>query len=179
MVASLSSIRGLLVQSVVGQTTETQKIYYFINDHLGTPQKLLDESADVVWSADYKPFGEADVYVNTFENRFRFPGQYFDNETGLHYNHFRFYDPKIGRYLRADPIGLDGGINLFSYVKNDPTNRIDQFGLSYLNYNSSTNIIRVYNYKGQMIGGFSAGNRGPKPWPNSTNYYWTHNYKLE
>ena len=49
MVASLSSIRGLLVQSVVSQTAEAQKIYYFINDHLGTPQKILDESADVVW----------------------------------------------------------------------------------------------------------------------------------
>jgi len=99
MVASLSSIRGLLVQSVVGQTAEDQKIYYFINDHLGTPQKLLDENADVVWSADYKPFGEADVAVETFENQFRFPGQYDDIESGLHYNHFRYYDPRIGRYL--------------------------------------------------------------------------------
>jgi hypothetical protein len=78
MVASLGSIRGLLVQSVVGQTPEEQKIYYFINDHLRTPQKLLDENADVVWSADYKPFGEADVNVNAFKNQFRFPGQYFD-----------------------------------------------------------------------------------------------------
>ncbi|MCP4370069.1 MAG: hypothetical protein GY797_18425 [Deltaproteobacteria bacterium] len=129
MVASLGSIRGLLVQSVVGQTTETQKIYYFINDHLGTPQKLLDENADVVWSADYKPFGEADVDVNAFTNQFRFPGQYFDSETGLHYNWFRYYDPSTGRYLRADPIGLDGSINLFPYANANPINAIDPWGL--------------------------------------------------
>jgi len=132
MVASLGSIRGLLLHSVVGQTTEGQKIYFFINDHLGTPQKLLNENADIVWSADYKPFGEADVNVNTFENRFRFPGQYFDAETGLHYNWHRFYDPAIGRYLRADPIGLAGmDPNLYGYVLNDPVNLIDPFGLEF------------------------------------------------
>jgi len=129
MVASLNSIRGLLVQSVVGQTGEEQKIYYFINDHLGTPQKLLNESANVVWSADYKPYGEADVNVNTFSNEFRLPGQYYDSENGLHFNYHRYYDPSIGRYLRADPIGLDGGTNLYSYVSNDPINSIDPLGL--------------------------------------------------
>ncbi|MDY6827690.1 MAG: RHS repeat-associated core domain-containing protein, partial [Bacillota bacterium] len=129
MVASLGSIRGLLVQSVVGQTAEEQKIYYFINDHLGAPQKLLDESAGIVWSADYKPFGEADVNVNAFANRFRFPGQYFDEETGLHYNYHRYYEPSTGRYLRPDPIGLAGGIHLFSYVSNNPVINIDPLGL--------------------------------------------------
>jgi RHS repeat-associated protein len=130
MVASLGSIRGLLVQSVVGQTTEVQKIYYFINDHLGTPQKLLDENAGVVWSADYKPFGEADVNVSIFANQFRLPGQYFDAETGLHYNWFRYYDPSTGRYLRADPIGLAGmDPNIYGYVLNDPVNAIDPLGL--------------------------------------------------
>jgi RHS repeat-associated protein len=130
MVASLGSIRGLLVQSVVGQTGEVQKIYYFINDHLGTPQKLLDDNADVVWSADYKPFGEADFYVNTFANQFRFPGQYFDQETGLNYNWHRYYDPKMGRYLRPDPIGLTGGINLYTYTENNPINWTDPLGLA-------------------------------------------------
>ena len=137
MVASLGSIRGFLVQSVVGQTTEGQKIYYFINDHLGTPQKLLNESADVVWSADYKPFGEADVYVNTSANRFRFPGQYFDSKTGLHYNYHRYYDTSTGKYLRADPIGLAGGINPFLYSLNNPINLIDPLGLWTLGYDAS------------------------------------------
>jgi RHS repeat-associated protein len=58
-----------------------------------------------------------------------FAGQYYDSETGLHYNYFRYYDPKLGRYLRADPIGLDGGTNIYSYVSNDPVNTVDPWGL--------------------------------------------------
>lgn len=59
-----------------------------------------------------------------------FPGQYYDQETGLHYNYFRYYDPETGRYITSDPIGLDGGINLYSYVENNPTNKIDSAGLN-------------------------------------------------
>ena len=60
---------------------------------------------------------------------FRFPGQYYDQETGLHYNYHRYYDPNTGRYLTPDPIGLDGGINLFLYSRNNPINKIDIYGL--------------------------------------------------
>jgi RHS repeat-associated protein len=57
------------------------------------------------------------------------PGQYYDEETGLHYNWNRYYDPSTGRYITPDPIGLAGGLNLFSYVQNNPINRIDPRGL--------------------------------------------------
>ena len=145
MVASLGSIRGLLVQSVVGQTTETQKIYYFINDHLGTPQKLLDENAGVVWSADYKPFGEADIDVNAFANQFRLPGQYWDDETGLHYNWNRYYDSQTGRYLTPDPIGFLGGdLNLFVYVLNDPIIKIDPEGKIWGYVAVGVGVVAVY-----------------------------------
>ncbi len=63
-------------------------------------------------------------------NLSRFPGQYYDQETGLHYNYYRYYDPTTGRYVTPDPIGLVGGINLFVYVRNDPTNNIDPLGLA-------------------------------------------------
>lgn len=76
------------------------------------------------------PFSEARVTAAAVENNLRFPGQYFDEETGLHYNWNRYYDPETGRYITADPIGLGGGINLYAYVSNDPTNLFDPDGKS-------------------------------------------------
>jgi len=95
--------------------------YFYQNDHLGTPQKMTAVNGAVVWSAKYSSFGEATVNdASTVTNPLRFPGQYYDAETGLHYNYHRYYDPKTGRYLKTDPIGLDGGINLFTYALNNP-----------------------------------------------------------
>jgi RHS repeat-associated protein len=111
---------------------EGASTYFYVNDHLATPQKMMDVAGTVVWSADYKPFGEANVNVSTITNNLRFPGQYFDAETGLHYNYFRDYNPVIGRYIEADPIGLTGGINLFAYVQNNPINFVDPLGLEIL-----------------------------------------------
>ncbi len=102
--------------------------YYFHNDHLGTPQVLTDAAQTAAWKAAYTPFGETVVSIATVENPFRFPGQYYDAETGLHYNYFRYYNPPIGRYLTPDPIGLEGGTNLFTYVGNNPINFLDPSG---------------------------------------------------
>jgi RHS repeat-associated protein len=101
------------------------------NDHLATPQKMTDSNGTVVWAADYKPFGEATIAVSTITNNLRFPGQYYDTETGLNYNYFRDYNPVIGRYIEADPIGLKGGMNhLFTYVDQNPITFIDPEGLT-------------------------------------------------
>jgi RHS repeat-associated protein len=110
---------------------EGANTYYYHNDHLATPQKMTDSTGTVVWSADYKPFGEAaiDNQVTTITNNLRFPGQYYDAETGLNYNYYRDYNPAIGKYIEADPIGLSGGPNLYSYVNQAPTKRTDFFGL--------------------------------------------------
>jgi len=105
-------------------------VYFYHNDRLGTPELMTDLNKMQVWKADYDAFGEAAVDpASTVVNNFRFPGQYYDAETGLHYNLHRYYDPKTGRYLTPDPIGLAGGINPYVYVGGDPVNLIDPLGL--------------------------------------------------
>ncbi|WP_245662999.1 RHS repeat-associated core domain-containing protein [Endozoicomonas arenosclerae] len=66
----------------------------------------------MTWKAKASAFGETEVWEGSeLRNNLRFAGQYFDQETGLHYNFFRDYDPGVGRYVQSDPIGLSGGIN--------------------------------------------------------------------
>jgi RHS repeat-associated protein len=69
------------------------------------------------------------AYANDIENPLRFQGQYFDEETGLHYNRFRYYDPNCGRFINQDPIGLLGGVNNYLYVPN-PMGWVDPLGLA-------------------------------------------------
>ncbi len=96
---------------------------------------MTDSSGAVVWSADYKPFGEATITVSTITNNLRFPGQYYDTDTALNYNYYRDYDSAIGKYKQADPIGvsprgLRGGLNhLYAYVQNNPIRFADPKGL--------------------------------------------------
>lgn len=117
--------------------TPNGKVYFVHNDHLGTPKVLTDEIGNVVWSATHDPFGMATVDEDPDGDgmkvvlNVRFPGQYYDQETGLHYNYFRTYDPGTGRYLESDPIGLEGGLNTYSYVGGNPLSRIDPSGLRY------------------------------------------------
>jgi RHS repeat-associated protein len=100
------------------------------NDHLATPQKMTDSSGTVVWSADYKPFGEATITISTITNNLRFPGEYYDAETGLHYNYIRNHNPAIGRFIESDPIGiLEGRNHLYARVGNMPTMFVDPYGL--------------------------------------------------
>ncbi|MEE9303731.1 MAG: RHS repeat-associated core domain-containing protein, partial [Thiotrichaceae bacterium] len=111
------------------------ELYYVHNDHLGTPQTLTNEAGTVVWSAEYDPFGKATINNdpdndgNSVTYNKRFSGQYEDQETGLHYNYFRYYDPSIGRYLTSDPLGQLAGSNLYAYVGGNPLKYTDPFGL--------------------------------------------------
>lgn len=111
------------VTQIEGGTT-----YYYLNDHLGMPQRLTDEQGNVVWSATYDAFGKATV-TGTITNNLRFPGQYFDEETGLHYNWNRYYEPETGRYVSVDPIGFAAGDqNLYRYSGNNVLNIADPNG---------------------------------------------------
>jgi RHS repeat-associated protein len=109
---------------------------YLHRDHLGTPVQATDKAGNVVWAARYEAFGKADIVTPaatasnpTITLNLRLPGQYLDEETGLHYNWHRFYDAQIGRYTQADPIGLRGGINRFAYVNGSPLMYMDPYGL--------------------------------------------------
>jgi len=102
---------------------------YFINDHLGTPLMLIDDSATVQWSADWYPFGTIYDEVVSSENDIRFPGQWRDTVSGLYYNWHRYYDPELGRYRQPDPIRMAGGSNLYAYAGCSPTKNVDLTGL--------------------------------------------------
>lgn len=105
------------------------KVYSYHTDHLGTPRLLTGPDGTVVWAASYSSFGEASISRATVENPLRASGQYFDAESGLHYNRFRYYSPAMGRYLSRDPLGLLAGMNFYRYAANSPINQADPLGL--------------------------------------------------
>jgi len=106
-------------------------------EHLNTPRLVADSVGAAVWRWDQQePFGvnvpdENPSGLGAFEFPLRFPGQYADKETGLHYNYFRDYDPGVGRYVESDPIGLQGGLNTYAYVEENPLSLIDPQGLAW------------------------------------------------
>ncbi|MCT9210282.1 RHS repeat-associated core domain-containing protein [Acinetobacter baumannii] len=105
---------------------------------------MTDHTGAIIWKAEYKAWGECKAEKaksNFFENseiisnNIRFQGQYFDEETGLHYNHYRYYSPYIGPFISKDPIGLLGGDNVYAYAPN-PVGWIDPLGLNSKSKNS-------------------------------------------
>ena len=132
------------------------QIYWYQNDHLGTPRELTQRNGDIAWEAVYQAWGNTvtvewqevaqaqelnPIQLNATEQSYllqphRFQGQIYDVETGLHYNRFRYYDPDAGRFISHDPIGLLGGDNQFQYALN-PVKWVDVMGLSASSSNGS------------------------------------------
>jgi RHS repeat-associated protein len=125
------------------------KHYAIQSDHLNTPRRLIQSDGQVAWQWAYSAFGDEQPTIakNRFANvalnqsfgsttvaavtfNLRYPGQYFDQESGLHYNYHRSYSAAIGRYTQSDPIGLDGGWNRFGYVGQNPLSFTDPLGLA-------------------------------------------------
>lgn len=139
---------------------QNYRYFYYHNDHLGTPQKISDNNGVISWSSVYDSFGKGHIGNNFFNNNLRFPGQYYDSETGFHYNFARYYDPMSGRYIATDPIGTEGGlesvgewmikdligikggINTYAYVESNPVNKIDPRGLYSINLLSKDDPLR-------------------------------------
>ena len=111
--------------------------FYIHTDHLNTPVRVTRvEDNAVMWRWDHDPYGAGATDDDADGNgafvffNLRFPGQYHDVESALHYNYFRDYDPAVGRYVESDPIGLFGGVNTYAYVRGNPIRRIDPDGLA-------------------------------------------------
>jgi RHS repeat-associated protein len=123
----------------LGMTTAAGH-FSFVLDQAGTPTEIVDKDGAVVWSGDYSAFGELNAErVRQVRNPVRFQGQYFDEETGFHYNFSRYYYPSCARYLSQDPLGLRAGVNLYRYVMN-PFNWVDPFGLN----NLVSGVLTIY-----------------------------------
>ena len=132
------------------QSGQTYQVHV---DHLGTPKVLTDASGQVGWKADYSPFGKASINSQGPTFKLRFPGQYFDAETEIHYNWNRYYDPHTGRYITSDPIGLLGGINTYVYALNRPTSNVDPLGL--ISWEGNFRLVTASFPFGATFGWFS------------------------
>lgn len=136
-------VGGLLATKIPA----TSKTYYYSVDGNGNVQQVLEsETSTVAAEYEYSPFGRTIAATGAFAeaNQFRFSTKWCDQETGLNYYGYRFYDAECGRWLSRDPIGERGGGNLYGFVNNDPIQSIDLFGLSILT------ITLKRNYHGYL-----------------------------
>lgn len=110
---------------------KNNQIYSVHTDEIGTPRFITDQNNNQVWAWHNTDIfgGNQPVSTNNFTYNLRFAGQYFDFENGLHYNYYRTYDPKTGRYMQSDPIGLNGGDHTYNYVSGNPLSMNDPDGL--------------------------------------------------
>ncbi len=107
---------------------EAGAIYHVHADHLGRPTAMTDGSKATVWQATWKPWGEIQSISGTLANNLRYPGQYFQIETSLHYNWHRHYDPVTGRYTQPDPLGFVDGPSIYAYARSSPYMHTDRDG---------------------------------------------------
>ncbi|MGQ4417067.1 putative T7SS-secreted protein [Streptomyces sp. SAS_269] len=106
------------------------RFFAIVTDLVGTPSELIDETGDIAWRTRSTLWGTTAWAANsTAYTPLRFPGQYYDPETGLHYNYFRHYEPENARYLTPDPLGLDASPNPIAYIVN-PHRWTDSLGLA-------------------------------------------------
>ena len=152
------------------QSEAQPELVYYQLDHLGTPIAAHNAKGEAVWTAEYEAWGR--IRNETVSDGlkanipFRFQGQYYDEESGLHYNRFRYYDPEIGRFVSQDPIGFAGSDNFYEYAPN-PIRWVDPYGLAPCKKkvaNPRINMEHIFqgeiNRKGQATGFHHEGSIG-------------------
>lgn len=134
------------IAAIYGSGSAT-KIYAIITDRNNTPRMLVDNSNNaIVWQWQSTAFGVGKP-TGSITFNLRFPGQYFDEFTGLYYNLNRYYNPELGRYMEADPIGLEGGSNPYAYANNNPISNVDPNGLDCIGGTCSSGFEQgMYDY---------------------------------
>ena len=116
--------------ALLTQEAGRKESWHYHCDPNGAPVRLTSLQGEIVWSEKTGVWGEkGEVYADRISNPLRFQGQYFDAETGLHYNRHRYYDPEIAGFISQDPIGLAGGLNVYQYAPN-PLGWVDPWGLT-------------------------------------------------
>ena len=115
--------------AVVDAVNTTPVILNVHADHLGRPVKMTNAAKASVWDVVFTPWGAPHTLTGAQTLNERFPGQWFQLESGLHYNWHRHYDPSLGRYTQPDPLGFVDGPSQYAYGRNSPQTRVDRFGL--------------------------------------------------
>jgi len=154
VVHSGPGIDDILSMTVYGATTST---YYYVKDHLGSVQAIVDASGSVVESYQYDAWGNVlGVYdssgvchpASVVGNRYTWQGRELSWKTGLYYFRARWYDPVTGRWLSNDPIGISGGLNQYVFCDNNPENFMDPLGLVVYNDSDRTIWVKPENWDG-------------------------------
>jgi RHS repeat-associated protein len=180
-------LNDLPVAVVDGVNTGAPKLYYVHTDHLGRPARMTAQNQGAVWDVIYAPFGAVSyIWTNPETMDIRFPGQWFQLETGLAYNWRRHYDPSLGRYIQPDPLGLEtllsDGPSAYGYVGGNPLAYIDEdahlawfaapiigavgsglidFGVQLYRHNGKLECVSVKELLGAVAAGAVLGSTGP------------------
>jgi RHS repeat-associated protein len=126
------------VVDIAGTTHTLLQVH---TDHLGRPTRMTTAAKSTVWQASYKPWGEVQTITGTVIQNLRFPGQYFQVETGLAYNWHRAYDPVTGRYTQPDPLRFVDGPSIYAYAGKSPWMNVDQEGRETITAGVNGNVV--------------------------------------
>ncbi|HEB1529909.1 TPA: RHS element core protein [Escherichia albertii] len=167
---------GLAVEQLAKQVepeyTPERRLHLYHCDHRGLPLALISNEGATEWRGEYDEWGNQlnEENLQQLYQPYRLPGQQYDDESGLCYNRNRYYDPLQGRYITQDPIGLDGGLNTYSYPLN-PINEIDPLGLKVIVVASDSNAAKLLQEAYAQLNTTKRGQEITKPLEDSKDIY--------